>query len=198
MRFGARAALLPGLVLIAAGLALVAQVQADGAYLSGVLPSMLLLGTGVGVSIPALATLAMSGATEGDAGLASGLINTTTQVGAALGLAVLATLSATRSGQLLAQGQPTAEALTGGYRMAFLIAAALVVAAIAVALAVLRPEPAEAGAETEAEAVADPANSATAVVDGCDGAAGRRVTAKTRDEVREGAAGREAAYCRAR
>jgi MFS family permease len=121
-------------------LALVAQVQADGAYLSGVLPSMLLLGTGVGVSIPALATLAMSGATEGDAGLASGLINTTTQVGAALGLAVLATLWATRSGHLLARGQATAEALTGGYRMAFLIAAGLVVAAIAIALAVLRPE----------------------------------------------------------
>jgi MFS family permease len=153
MRFGARRTLLPGLVLIAAGLALVAQVRADGAYLSGVLPSMLLLGTGIGVSMPALATLAMSGATEGDAGLASGLINTTTQVGAALGLAVLATLSATRSGHLLTQGQPTAEALTGGYRMAFLVAAGLVVAAIAVALAVLRPETEAAGqAEPRVEA----------------------------------------------
>jgi EmrB/QacA subfamily drug resistance transporter len=187
MRFGARTTLLPGLVLIAAGLALVAQVQADGAYLSGVLPSMLLLGTGVGVSIPALATLAMSGATEADAGLASGLINTTTQVGAALGLAVLATLSATRSGQLLAQGQPTAEALTGGYRMAFVIAAALVVAAIAVALAVLRSEPAEAEAEAEAETGAGPAD-----------VADRRVTAETRAEGRELAAGREPVCCKAR
>ncbi|HEX8862524.1 MAG TPA: MFS transporter [Actinomycetes bacterium] len=145
MRLGARRTLLPGLVLIAAGLALVAQVRADGAYLSGVLPSMLLLGTGIGVSMPALATLAMSGATEGDAGLASGLINTTTQVGAALGLAVLATLSATRSGHLLGRGQATAEALTGGYRMAFLVAAGLVVVAVAVALAVLRPETEAAG-----------------------------------------------------
>jgi MFS family permease len=103
--------------------------------------------------MPALATLAMSGATEGDAGLASGLINTTTQVGAALGLAVLATLSATRSGQLLGQGQPTAEALTGGYRVAFLVAAGLVVAAVAVALAVLRPEAGAAGqAEPRVEA----------------------------------------------
>src|SRR5919199_4672718 len=63
MRFGARRTLLPGLVLIAAGLALVAQVRADGAYLSGVLPSMLLLGTGIGVSMAAVAALAMSGAT---------------------------------------------------------------------------------------------------------------------------------------
>ena len=139
-RFGARATLLPGLVLIAAGLVLVAQVPVDGSYLTDVLPSMLLLGTGIGVSFPALATLAMSGATQHDAGLASGLINTTTQVGAALGLAVLATLSATRSQHLIAGGDATAAALTGGYRLAFLVAAGLVVASIAVAVTVLRPE----------------------------------------------------------
>jgi MFS family permease len=97
MRFGAKTTLLPGLVLIAAGLALFAQVPVDGTYVSDVLPSMILLGTGVGTAFPALTTLAMSGATQRDAGLASGLVNTTMQVGAALGLAVLATLSATRS-----------------------------------------------------------------------------------------------------
>jgi EmrB/QacA subfamily drug resistance transporter len=140
MRFGARTVLLPGLVLIAAGLGLVARVPVNGSYLTDVLPAMLLMGIGIGVSFPALATLAMSGATERDAGLASGLVNTTTQVGAALGLAVLATLSATRSGHLAGGGQSTAAALTGGYRLAFLIAAALVVAAIAVAVTILRPE----------------------------------------------------------
>jgi MFS family permease len=122
------------------GLGLVAQVRVDGSYLADVLPAMLLMGTGIGVSFPALATLAMSGATQRDAGLASGLVNTTTQVGAALGLAVLATLSATRSQQLLGSGEATAAALTGGYRLAFLIAAGLVLAAIAVAVTVLRPE----------------------------------------------------------
>ncbi|HZD38802.1 MAG TPA: MFS transporter [Actinomycetes bacterium] len=140
MRFGARTVLPPGLALIAVGLGLVAQVRVDGSYLTDVLPAMLLMGTGIGVSFPALATLAMSGATQRDAGLASGLVNTTTQVGAALGLAVLATLSATRSQQLLGRGEAAAAALTGGYRLAFLIAAALVVAAIAVAVTVLRPE----------------------------------------------------------
>ena len=149
MRFGARATLLPGLVLIGAGLGLFTQVPVDGNYVTDVLPTMLLLGTGAGLSFPALMTLAMSGATPSDAGLASGLVNTSLQVGGALGLAVLATLSATRSESLIEQGAGTAAALTEGYQLAFLIGAGLVVVAIAVALAVLQPERAV-GAEVEA------------------------------------------------
>jgi sugar phosphate permease len=103
-----------------------------------VLPLTVLLGTGAGMAFPALMNLAMSGATPQDAGLASGLVNTTVQVGGALGLAVLATLSATRSDSLAASGHSTAVALTGGYHLAFLIGFALVVAAIVVAFAVLR------------------------------------------------------------
>jgi hypothetical protein len=142
-RFGARATLLPGLVLIAAGLALFARVPVDGGYLADVLPSTLLIGTGVGVSFPALATLAMSGATDADAGLASGLVNTTVQVGAAVGLAVLATLSATRSAALSVHGAPVGVALTGGYRYALLVGAALVAVAVVAAVTVVRPEPAD-------------------------------------------------------
>jgi MFS family permease len=85
-------------------------------------------------------TLAMSGATPSDAGLASGLINTTAQVGGALGLAVLATLSASRSNELIGDGKSTAAALTSGYHLAFGIGAALVVVAIAVVVTVLKPE----------------------------------------------------------
>jgi EmrB/QacA subfamily drug resistance transporter len=140
MRFGARTTLLPGLVLIAAGLALFARAPIDGSYVVDVLPSAILIGAGVGSSFPALMTLSMSGATQSDAGLASGLVNTTMQVGAAVGLAVLATISATRTEHLAENGDSTAAALTGGYRLAFLIGAALVVAAIAVAVTVLQPE----------------------------------------------------------
>jgi EmrB/QacA subfamily drug resistance transporter len=140
MRFGARTTLLPGLVLIAAGLALFVRVPVEGNYWIDVLPSMILVGTGVGTAFPALAALAMSGATPRDAGLASGLVNTTVQVGAAVGLAVLATVSATRSESLIGDGESTATALTNGYHLAFLIGAVLVVVAIAVAVTVLEPE----------------------------------------------------------
>ena len=107
---------------------------------------MVLVGTGAGLCFPALMTLAMSSATPEDAGLASGLVNTTAQVGGALGLAVLATVSATRSGSLSANGADVAEAMTGGYHLAFWIAAVLVVAAIGVALTVLQPSQQTTGA----------------------------------------------------
>jgi MFS family permease len=155
MRFGARRTLLPGLVLIAAGLALFARVPVDGNYLIDVLPSTILLGVGIGSSFPALMTLAMSGATHSDAGLASGLLNTTVQVGAAVGLAVLATLSGTRTEELIENGEFTVAALTEGYQLAFLIGAALVVVAIAVAVTVLESEH---RAMEELQAGAEPAD----------------------------------------
>ncbi|HEY4450307.1 MAG TPA: MFS transporter [Solirubrobacteraceae bacterium] len=157
-RFGARAVLAPGLALILAGLAWFARVPVHGEYLLDVMPSMLLLGIGAGVCFPALMTLAMSSATPTDAGLASGLVNTTAQVGGALGLAVLATLSSTRSQDLRAAGHGAAAALTGGYHLAFWIAAALVAASIVVALSVR--ERARAGAPErarEGESAAVPA-----------------------------------------
>jgi MFS family permease len=137
MRFGAKNALLPGVGLIALGLLLFARVPVDGNYLRDVFPVMIIIAFGIGVSFPALMTLAMSGATQADAGLASGLVNTTAQVGGALGLAVLATLSTTRTAHLAKAGKSTAESLVGGYHLAFIVAAALVVAAFVVAVTVL-------------------------------------------------------------
>ncbi len=142
MKFGARTCLLPGLALIAVGLAVFSRMPVDGSYLIDVLPSMILIGTGVGVCFPALVTLAMSGATDSDAGLTSGLVNTTVQVGGALGLAVLATLSAGRTAHALASGGSAAQALTSGYRLALLVGAGLVLVAITVAVTVVRtPRP---------------------------------------------------------
>ena len=164
LRFGARATLLPSLVLIGAGLVLFTQVPVDGGYVAHLLPTMLLLGAGAGLAFPALMTLAMGGVPESDAGLASGLVNTTLQVGGALGLAVLATLSTTRTENLLERGHSTASALTDGYHLAFLIGVGLVGAAIVVALTVLQPErrPTE-GTEAEPEAAeAEPAYSEAA------------------------------------
>jgi EmrB/QacA subfamily drug resistance transporter len=140
-RYGARTLVFAGMPAIAAGLVIFAQAPSDGSYVVNVMPPMILLGLGAGLAFPALMTLAMSGATPQDAGLVSGLINTTAQVGGALGLAVLATLSTSRSDTLLKHGKSTADALTGGYHLAFWIAAALVLAAIVVATTVLKPAP---------------------------------------------------------
>jgi EmrB/QacA subfamily drug resistance transporter len=139
-RFGARRTLLAGLVLVAIGLALFTLAPVDGKYVVHVLPVMLVLGLGIGVCFPALMNLAMSGATQEDAGLASGLVNTTAQVGGALGLAVLATLSSTRTDDLLASGESAASALTSGYHLAFLIGAVLVAVAVVVGIVVLQSE----------------------------------------------------------
>jgi sugar phosphate permease len=101
------------------------------------LPTMLLIG-GFGLAFPAIITLAMSAASPEDAGVASGLVNTTQQVGAALGVAVLSTLAASRTSHLLASGRPAAEALTGGYHVAFAVGAALATAALLLAAILLR------------------------------------------------------------
>jgi sugar phosphate permease len=106
------------------------------------------LGLGAGLAFPALTTLAMSGATPSESGLASGLVNTSLNVGGAIGLAVLATFASQRTHGLLADGASTAAALNSGYHVAYLIAAVLVAVAIAVSLTVLRPRATVAGEPT--------------------------------------------------
>ncbi|WP_208641021.1 MFS transporter [Micromonospora arborensis] len=136
-RWGARTMLLAGLGLAAIGFLLLARLPADGAYVADVLPAMLVFGVAGGLTLPAVTTLAMAGATDADAGLASGLANTTQQIGGAVGLAALATLAAARSDGLRAAGWTETAALAGGYRTAFAVAAGLVLAALLVALTTL-------------------------------------------------------------
>ncbi|MGN6557277.1 MAG: MFS transporter [Solirubrobacterales bacterium] len=153
MRFGPRTTLIPGVCLVVVALLLFARTPVEGDYLTDLLPPFLLIGVGVGTSFPAIMTLAMSGATPEDAGLASGLVNTSMQVGGSIGLAVLATLSTERTNSLLGDGHSQAQALTSGYHVAYLIGAGLAAVAVAIAVFVLRapqpqgpqamPEPAE-------------------------------------------------------
>ncbi len=140
MRFGARATLLPGIVAIAAGLLLFARTPVDANYVTDVVPPVVLIGLGAGLSFPSLMTLAMSGATQSDAGLASGLVNATVQVGGAIGLAVLATLASDRTDGLLGDGEPIAAALNSGYHVAYLLGTVLVGIAFVVAVTVLRSD----------------------------------------------------------
>jgi MFS family permease len=145
-RFGARRAVVSGLLLIAAGLALLSRAPEQASYPVDLLPAMVVLGTGAGVAFPALMALAMSAVGGADAGLASGVLNTTGQVGGALGLAVLATLAAGRTAALDSHGRSAAAALLGGYHLAFWVAAGMLVLAVGIGALVLeRPaEPAEA------------------------------------------------------
>jgi EmrB/QacA subfamily drug resistance transporter len=162
MRFGPRAMLIPGMVLIGVALLLFARTPVDGVYLADVLPPMLLIGVGIGISFPSLMTVAMSGATPEDAGLASGVVNTSAQVGGAIGLAVLATLAAERTSTLEAGGTAVKAALNSGFHLAYVIGAGLVAVALAIAIFVLRSEPLPdpaAMAEAESHATAEPAYS---------------------------------------
>jgi MFS family permease len=146
IRFGPKATLIASLVSIGLGLVLFSLTPVDATYVTDIMPATILIGLGAGLGFPSLMTLAMSGATPSDSGLASGLVNTSVQVGGAIGLAVLATLASERTSSLRADGESVNAALNGGFHLAYLIGAALVVVAIAAAMAVLRsdsPAPAE-------------------------------------------------------
>lgn len=141
MRFGPRTTLIPGVLMIGGGLLLFARTPVDGEFAIDLLAPMLLVGAGVGTAFPSLMTLAMSGATPQDSGLASGLVNTSMQVGGAIGLAVLATLATERTDSQLADGATRLAALNSGYHLAYIVGAVLVGIAVVLAVTVLKPAP---------------------------------------------------------
>jgi MFS family permease len=166
MGVGPKRALVAGLALGGLGLLVFARSPVDGSYVTDILPVMVLLGTGAGLCFPALMTLAMSGATQSDAGLASGLVNTTVQVGGAIGLAVLATLATERTDSLRAGGEAVDSALNSGYHLAYLIGGGLMALAIVTALVVVRSDDAVGAEQPESPegepAAAEPAYSEAA------------------------------------
>ena len=141
LRFGIRLPLAAGLSLAAVGLLLFARAPVDGSFVVDVLPSMLLLGIGAGMAFNPVLLAAMGDVDPGDAGLASGIVNTAFMMGGALGLAVLASLAAARTDTLTAAGESELEALTGGYHVAFLVGAIFAAAAAAIGALLLRPAP---------------------------------------------------------
>jgi EmrB/QacA subfamily drug resistance transporter len=138
LRFGTRAPLATGLLLATAGLALFARAPVDGTFVVDVLPSMVLLGLGAGMALNPLLLAAMSDVDESDAGLASGVVNTSFMMGGALGLAILASLAASRTGSLLGSGDDQLAALAGGYHAAFLVGAFFAAAAAVLSALLLR------------------------------------------------------------
>jgi EmrB/QacA subfamily drug resistance transporter len=162
LRYGPQATLIPAMLFIVAGLILLARTPIDATYVVDLLPAMILIGLGAGLGFPSLMTLAMSGATASDSGLASGLVNTSVQVGGAIGLAVLATLATQRTDARLADGDSAAAALNSGYHLAYLVGAGLVLVAVAVAVSVLRARLPEREAAPVPEVPAEPVPGARA------------------------------------
>ena len=139
MRFGIKPPLVTGMLLVGAGLALFARAPVDGSFALDVLPSMVILGIGVGMAMNPVLLAAMSDVRQEEAGLASGVVNTAFLMGGALGLAVLASLAASRTDSLAAAGASELAALTGGYHLAFVVGATFAVVAAAIGAALLRP-----------------------------------------------------------
>jgi MFS family permease len=156
LRFGIRPPLSVGLLFAAFGLLLLARAPVDGTFALDVLPSMILLGLGAGMAFNPVLLAAMSDVEPPEAGLASGLVNTSFMMGGALGLAVLASLAASRTDTLLADGESQTTALTGGYHLAFLLGAVFAAAAAALGAFLLRPQTPQT-APARDEAIGEPA-----------------------------------------
>jgi MFS family permease len=150
MRFGIRPPLVAGLGMAAVGLLLFAQAPVDGSFVVDVLPGMVLLGVGAGIAFNPVLLAAMSDVQPEESGLASGVVNTSFMMGGALGLAVLASIAAARTDTLTASGESAAEALNGGYQLAFLAGALFAALAATLGGLLFRvARPAAAGAHGE-------------------------------------------------
>ncbi len=149
-RFGPRRPLVAGLAFAAAGLALFSTAGLHTSYVPTIVGSVLLIGLGAGLAFMPLLTIAMAQVPARDAGLASGIVNTSLQVSAAIGVAVLGTVSTDHTRSLVAAGAGMDHALLAGYQLAFRIGAGCVVVALVAAVLLAR-------SPRRADEVAEPA-----------------------------------------
>ncbi len=138
-RFTPKPVLVTGLLGSTAGFLLLTRVTGDADYASHVLPAILVLGAGLGLSFVPITIAATNGVPASESGLASGLLNVTQQVGGALGLAILSSASTSRVTSALDGGSALPAALTHGFKGAFIVGAVLCALALVVALALLPP-----------------------------------------------------------
>jgi EmrB/QacA subfamily drug resistance transporter len=141
MRFGIRVPLVAGMLLTATSLLLFARAPIDGSYVTDLLPPLVFLGLGAGIAFNPMLLAAMGDVEQSEAGLASGVVNTSFMMGGALGLAILASLAATRTDNLLASGESQLSALNSGYHLAFLVGAVFAVSAAVLGGTLLRAQP---------------------------------------------------------
>ena len=137
-RVGVKPVLVVGMAMLTAGLVFFTQVSVDGTYLRDLLPGFLVIGVGIGFSFVPISIAALAGVRPAEAGLASGLINTSQQIGGALGIAVLSTIATSQTTDSPASGAVLPQALVDGFSSAFTVGAVIAAAGLVAALTLIR------------------------------------------------------------
>ena len=153
-RVGVRPLIAAGMALLAVGLFLFTRIAVDGSYASHLLPGFLIVALGMALCFVPISIAALAGVKEAEAGLASGLINTSQQIGGAVGIALLSTIAFTRTETRLAEGVAQPQAFTDGFQLAFWVGGAIAVAGVVAALALIRQDEIAAAPEAQPAAVA--------------------------------------------
>jgi EmrB/QacA subfamily drug resistance transporter len=148
-RIGVKPVLVVGMIMLTGGLVYFTQVSVSGSYLGDLLPGFLLIGIGIGFAFVPISIAALAGVQHAEAGLASGLINTSQQIGGALGIAALSTIATSRTDDAVAAGTALPVALVDGFTAAFLAGVIIAGLGIAAALTLIRREELEAAPEAE-------------------------------------------------
>ncbi|MGB8004310.1 MAG: MFS transporter, partial [Gaiellaceae bacterium] len=139
-KLGPKPVIAVGLLLLAGGMIWYSQIPVHGSYASDLLPGYLMVGVGIAFAFVPVSIAALAGVAEREAGLASGLINTSQQIGGAIGVAVASTIFTTHFKSLTSDGKPLPDALTGGYAWAFWGLAVFAVLALIAALTLIKRE----------------------------------------------------------
>jgi MFS family permease len=137
-RVGVKPVLVVGVTMLTAGLLFFTQVSVGGGYVGDLLPGFLIIGVGIGFSFVPISISALAGVKASEAGLASGLINTSQQIGGALGIAALSTIARSRTEDSLATATMLPEALVDGFSSAFLVGAIFAVLGLVASLTLIR------------------------------------------------------------
>jgi len=153
-RVGVKPVLVAGMLALTSGLVYFTQVSVHGSYLGDLLPGFLLVGVGLGFSFVPISIAALAGVSPAEAGLASGLFNTSQQIGGALGIAVLSTIATSRTSDAIAAGSTLPSALVDGFTGAFLVGVGIAAVGVLAALTLIRREELE-HAPAELEPVLD-------------------------------------------
>jgi MFS family permease len=154
-RIGVKPVLLIGMTSLTAGLVYFTQVSVGGSYLGDLLPGFLLTAVGIGFAFVPISIAALAGVQAAEAGLASGLINTSQQIGGALGIAALSTIATSRTSDSLANGSTRAAALVDGFHGAFAAGAVIAALGIVATLVLIRRDEVEQVEEVAAEPALD-------------------------------------------